>query len=75
MTIMPILFDGLVHPIVGYPMFVMVLGPDDRRRVRRLLQASDDHDLFTDIAERVLEELRPGVYAQWADPQERLRGP
>ncbi|HXD23386.1 MAG TPA: hypothetical protein VN613_08505 [Gemmatimonadaceae bacterium] len=28
-----------------------------------------------DVRERVLEELRPGVVAQWTDPLERLRAP
>jgi len=29
--------------------------------------------LEDDIRELVLEELRPGVYAQWSDPRERFR--
>lgn len=30
-------------------------------------------DVFhEDVRERVLEEVRPGVYAQWSDPFERL---
>jgi hypothetical protein len=30
------------------------------------------YDVEADVRERVLEELRPGVVAQWVDPRERL---
>lgn len=30
------------------------------------------HTLEEDVRERTLEELRPGVYAAWSDPLERL---
>jgi hypothetical protein len=39
----------------------------------RILALSDEQSVLVDVYNRVAEELRPGVYAQWADPRERWR--
>jgi hypothetical protein len=51
---------------------MQVLGPR-RRTCLRLLHQTEEFDPVGEVYQRVAEELRPGVYAQWADPWERWR--
>jgi hypothetical protein len=41
---------------------------DDEFGVRRVWV----YDLEADVRERVCEEVRPDVFAEWSDPRERL---
>ena len=41
---------------------------DDNTRIRRAW----DYDVAEDVFELVCEEVRPGIYAEWADARERI---